>query len=165
MKGIMGKSLVYLALGGNLGDVEKTFQGAVSALEKGGLENIKTSPFYKTKPVGCEEGASPFLNGVLSGEWEGTGEELLNLCQKLEVEAGRPIDHPHWHSRTLDIDIILFGQKILSTPRLTVPHPLAHKRSFVLEPLTALAPEANFPNLQKTASQLWDELQKEENKK
>lgn len=158
----MAKTLVYLALGANLGEKEKTFQKAVSALEKGGLENIKISPFYETEPAGCEEGAPPFLNGVLSGEWEGTGEELLSLCQKQEAEAGRPADHPHWHSRTLDIDIILFGQETISTPILTVPHPLAHKRSFVLEPLAALAPEAYFPGLRKTAAQLWDELQKEE---
>lgn len=158
----MAKTLVYLALGANLGDVEKTFAKAIDRLAEEGLEKIRCSPFYETEPVGCEEGASPFLNGVLSGEWEGTGEELLSLCQKQEVEAGRPADHPHWHSRTLDIDIILFGKEILSTPRLTVPHPLAHKRSFVLEPLATLAPEAYFPNLQKTAAQLWDELQKEE---
>ena len=153
----MEKKKVFLALGSNLGDRKAAFRKALKGLKKGGLQAISLSPLHETEPEGCEDGAETFLNAVLSGFWEGTPQELLQLCQTLEEAAGRAKDHPHWHSRELDIDILLFGETILNTPHLTIPHPLAHTRSFVLQPLAELAPEIRFPTLGKTALQLWEE--------
>ena len=86
-------------------------------------------------------GTPAFLNGALSGLWSGTAEELLLLCQKIEAENGRPPDHAHYVSRTLDLDIILFGRQIIREPALTIPHPLAVHRSFVMTPLREIEPE------------------------
>ena len=82
----------------------------------------------------------------------------MKLCLKLEAEAGRPVDHPHWHSRILDLDLILFGDRILATEFLTVPHPRAHERLFVMVPLAEIAPEAVFPTLHRSASAILHSL-------
>jgi 2-amino-4-hydroxy-6-hydroxymethyldihydropteridine diphosphokinase len=144
-KGDVPPGFAILALGGNLGDVSSTFRKALESLTKTGFEVLKLSSFHKTAPVGCEEGAAEFLNAVLIGLWRGDASSLLSLCKRLEAEAGRPLEHPRWVSRPLDIDIVAFGPSILATPSLTLPHPLALKRTFVLEPLCEIAPEARLP--------------------
>ena len=70
----------------------------------------------------------------------------MRLCQEIELEAGRPADHSSRESRTLDLDIILFGDAVIDTPELKVPHPRAQIRRFVLEPLSELLPAARFPD-------------------
>ncbi|MGN0872754.1 MAG: 2-amino-4-hydroxy-6-hydroxymethyldihydropteridine diphosphokinase, partial [Victivallales bacterium] len=111
---------------------------------------------------GCEPGAPAFYNAVVRGRWAGSPEALLKLCLKLEAEAGRPADHPHWHSRILDLDLILFGDRILATEFLTVPHPRAHERLFVMVPLAEIAPEAVFPTLHQNASAILHSLDSRE---
>lgn len=86
-------------------------------------------------------GTPPFLNGAVSGLWDGTPGELLRLCQKIEAENGRPADHAHYVSRTLDLDIVLFGRQSIREPALTIPHPLAVRRAFVMTPLREIEPE------------------------
>ena len=86
-------------------------------------------------------GTAAFLNGAVSGHWAGTAGELLRLCQKIEAENGRPADHEHYVSRTLDLDIVLFGRRIVREPALTIPHPLAVHRAFVMTPLREIEPE------------------------
>ncbi len=137
----MAETRCVLAFGSNLGDSGETFRMAFARLEKGGFKLEKVSSFLQTKPVGCEPGAPDFLNGVLTGFWSGTPEELLVLCQSIEVALGRPSDHPKNHSRTLDLDIILFGQETRNTPELEIPHPRAAAREFVWKPLLEIAPE------------------------
>lgn len=149
---------VFLALGSNKGDPEAFFQLAVKGLTDGGFQVRKLSPLYKTAPVDCEEGVPPFLNAVLCGSWPDSPESLLKLCQQLERRAGRPEKHSSRQARELDLDIILFGKEILRTAELTVPHPRAFQRAFVLVPLHDVAPDAVFPDSGKTVAQLLSEL-------
>ncbi len=136
---------VALSLGGNLGDVEASFRRALTKLAERGFSLEKASSLYRTAPVGCEEGAPDFWNAAATGRWKGSPQELLAVCKELEREAGRPGEHPRWHSRTLDIDIVLFGDLELSSPSLRIPHPEARLRGFVLEPLAEIAGSWAFP--------------------
>ena len=85
--------------------------------------------------------------------WAGTAQELVAVCQKLERAAGRPERHSSREARTLDIDIILFGDAVSAAPELTLPHPRARKRRFVLEPLAEIAPDWRFPDTGNTILQ------------
>ena len=149
---------VFLAFGANKGDRETFCRFALDELKNGRFSIQKVSPLYETDPVDCEEGVPPFLNGVLQGVWKGSAEELLDLCQSIERQAGRPEKHSSRQSRELDLDIILFGQEIIRSERLTVPHPRASRRAFVLVPMNDIAPGARFPGLGKTVSELLREL-------
>lgn len=140
-----------LSLGGNMGDVEASFRMALQAFAAAGLEGLRVSSLYTTEPVGCEPGAADFLNAAAIGFWKGSPFELLALCKDLELRAGRPNIHPHWHSRPLDIDMILFGDLVLETEALILPHPEASKRRFVLDPLVEIAPGIIFPDSGETA--------------
>ena len=133
--------MVILSVGGNLGDVETTFSQAVSALEQGGFQVKRVSSPYRNPAVGCEAGAPDFVNWAVVGEWPGEPLALLDLAQAIEVALGRPADHPHWHSRTLDIDLIECNGVVCATPRLTLPHPRWRERDFVLVPLREVVPE------------------------
>ncbi len=110
-------------------------------LEHGGFRIRRVSSFLASEPVDMEEGTPPFLNAAVSGVWDSSPEELLDLCRKIEADCGRPNEHPHYVSRTLDLDIILFGHRKIHTDRLTIPHPKAKDRDFVLLPLREIAPE------------------------
>lgn len=145
---------VFLAIGSNKGNREAMISQALQGLRSGGFEVKALSPLYETSPVDCEEGTPSFLNGIVRGFWRETPESLLNLCQELERQAGRPEKHSSRQSRELDLDIILFGQEIIRTERLSVPHPRAAQRAFVLVPLHDLAPGTVFPDFGKTVSQL-----------
>jgi 2-amino-4-hydroxy-6-hydroxymethyldihydropteridine diphosphokinase len=136
---------IALSLGGNLGDVSAVFDQAICNLEDEGLCEIRRSSIYRTPPIGCASETPDFLNMCVTGMWEKTPEELLQLCKKLEVESGRPADHLPYSSRTLDMDIVLFGDMIISRESLTVPHPEVKKRFFVLIPLVELAPDWKYP--------------------
>lgn len=137
---------VALALGGNLGDVEDAFRKALELLAAGGVTGLVTAPVFVTAPVGCLPGTPDFRNSAATGFWSGTPEALLDLTQSIEVALGRPAGHGFHTSRTLDLDIILFGDRCIRTARLTVPHPEAARREFVLEPLAEIAPELRFPD-------------------
>ena len=92
---------------------------------------------------------------------EGSEEELLTLCQELERRAGRPAVHSSRESRVLDIDLILFGDRVRHDPRLTLPHPRAQQREFVLKPLAQIAPELRFPDSGRTVAECLQNLSKE----
>lgn len=143
----MSHNPVLLSFGGNLGEVAETFRTALLKLEHGGFRTLKTSVLFHNRAMGCEEGAPDFLNQSVLGNWDGEPLELLNLLQRIEVEAGRPADHPHWVSRPLDIDIVLMGDSVICSPRLTVPHPELSKRDFVLVPSAEIAPDMAVPGL------------------
>ncbi len=149
---------VFLALGSNKGDRALHLRTAVHALNGNGFLVRRVSSVYETDPVGCETGAAPFLNCVVRGSWNASPEALLDLCQTLEKESGRDPEHSHWVSRELDIDLILFGNDIIETDRLKIPHPLAHKRAFVMIPLHDIAPNVVFPNLRLSAEELLKDL-------
>ena len=137
----MHDTLCVIALGGNIGDVPAAFRRANESLSSAGFRIRRFSSLYTTEPVDCEPGAGAFVNAAMSGYWDGTPSELLALCQRIEAENGRPNAHPHHVSRTLDLDIILFGCETVSLPDLTVPHPEAARRGFVMDPLREIEPE------------------------
>lgn len=137
----MAETLCVIALGGNLGDVPAAFRRACEALSNAGFRIRRFSSPLRTAPVGCEPGAPVFTNAALSGFWDGTAHDLLRLCQKIEADNGRPNDHAHHVSRTLDLDIITFGRETVRLPDLTVPHPEATRRDFVMLPLREIEPE------------------------
>ena len=137
---------VAIMLGGNLGDSEKIFDSAVAGLADGGFEITGRSAIYRSAAVDCVAGTPDFSDQALTGRWSGTPEELLALCRKLERAAGRPEKHSSRESRTLDCDIIIFGDEVSAEPLLTLPHPRAKQRRFVLAPLAEIAPEWRFPD-------------------
>lgn len=134
-------SKIALALGGNIGSTEELFQQAVSLLTRNGVENIRLSPIIVTQPVDCPPGTPLFKNAALTATWNGSPQELLQLCQSIEIALGRPKEHGRNQSRTVDIDIITFDKQEINSPDLIIPHPRAAQRRFVLEPLAAIAPE------------------------
>lgn len=134
-------SKIALALGGNIGSTEELFQQAVNLLTRNGVENIRLSPIIVTQPVDCPPGTPLFKNAALTATWNGSPQELLQLCQSIEIALGRPKEHGRNQSRTVDIDIITFDEQEINSPDLIVPHPCAAQRRFVLEPLAAVAPE------------------------
>ena len=137
----MDGTLCVIALGGNLGDVPAAFRRACQSLSDAGFRIRRFSSLLRTAPVGCEPGAPEFTNAAVSGFWNGTSSELLRLCQRIEAENGRPNDHAYHVSRPLDLDIILFGRNVVSLPGLTIPHPEAARRDFVMIPVREIEPE------------------------
>ncbi|UKI34372.1 MAG: 2-amino-4-hydroxy-6-hydroxymethyldihydropteridine diphosphokinase [Lentisphaeria bacterium] len=92
-------------------------------LEANGVKAIRQSRLHRTAPVDCVPGTPEFSNAALTGEWSRSAETLLELTQRLEREAGRPACHSSRESRTLDLDLILFGERCSNSPVLTLPHP------------------------------------------
>ena len=119
---------------------------ALKKLEQGGFEIDKISPVFHSAAVDCVPGTPDFLDVAVTGFWAASARELLSLTQSIEISAGRPAQHSSRESRILDIDIILFGSENISTQNLTVPHPRAKLREFVLSPLCEIAPDRTFPD-------------------
>jgi len=135
----------YVGLGANLGDRERSLRAAVDALAAlDGIEVVAVSKLRETEPVGVGEQPG-FLNGVVALETTLSAREFLDRLLAVEQRFGR-VRVPGEHSpRTLDLDLLLYGDERIDEPGLTVPHPRLHERRFVLEPLAELAPEAVVP--------------------
>lgn len=135
----------YVGLGANLGDRERTLRAAVDALAaEDGIEVVGVSTLRDTDPVGVGEQPC-FLNGVVALDTTLAARELLDLLLVVEQRFGR-VRVPGEHGpRTLDLDLLLYGDEQIDEPGLTVPHPRIHERSFVLEPLAELAPGLLVP--------------------
>jgi 2-amino-4-hydroxy-6-hydroxymethyldihydropteridine diphosphokinase len=135
---------VVLALGSNLGDRVATLRSAVTALGRvDGLAVERVSPVVETDPVGGPAQES-YLNAVVTGRTTLPAQDLLAACQRIELDHDR-VRTIRWGPRTLDIDIIVFGTTVSADPQLTLPHPRAHQRAFVLEPWQQVDPEAALP--------------------
>ena len=132
---------VVLSIGANLGDAETMVHQTIHQLSQI-LKESKASRIYQTAPVGVED-QPEFFNAVVMGEWGGTADELREKTSKLEEAAGRERIQ-RWGARTLDIDIITFGDQVSDDPKLTLPHPRAHERLFVLIPWIELQPDAQL---------------------
>ena len=135
----------YVGLGANLGDRERTLREAVAALgDEEGIEVFAVSTLRETEPVGV--GEQPlFLNGAAAIDTTLEAGELLRRLLAVEQRFGR-IRVPGEHGpRTLDLDLLLYGDEQIETPGLTVPHPRLHERCFVLEPLAELDPGLVIP--------------------
>ena len=148
------KTFVALLLGGNIGETASVFDSAVADLERGGFEIAARSRNFITSPVDCVPGTPDFLNAAVTGFWTQSPRDLLKLTQSIERASGRPEKHSSSEARTLDIDIITFGDLILAEPNLIIPHPRAQQRRFVLEPLFSIAPDHRLPDSGQTPRQL-----------
>jgi 2-amino-4-hydroxy-6-hydroxymethyldihydropteridine diphosphokinase len=148
---------VAIALGSNLGDREAHLAFGLSALP-GFITNLEQSSWHDTTPVGVSPDQPRYLNGVVIGETSLTARELLENLLAIEREAGRLRETP-MAPRTLDLDLILFGEERIEEPGLVVPHPRFRERLFVLEPLAEVAPGWIDPATGKTISALLRELQ------
>lgn len=146
---------VYIGLGSNLGDKSEALRKAVSMLGKAGRITAVSS-FYSTEPIGYPD-QEEFVNAVVELETELSPLALLAACHVIEDELGRR-RIVHWGPRTIDLDILLYGDQKIDTGELTVPHPLMAERRFVLVPLCEIAPRAVHPVLRKTAEQLLRKL-------
>ena len=132
MKGI-------IALGSNIGEPRENLDLAIALLREA-TEVIKVSSYYVTKPVGYEDQPN-FVNAVCIIESELPAIELLNMLHGIEKAMGRERTIK-WGPRTIDLDIIQYGSLLSNSPELTLPHPRAHERKFVLEPWLEIEPEA-----------------------
>ncbi|HEX3921183.1 MAG TPA: 2-amino-4-hydroxy-6-hydroxymethyldihydropteridine diphosphokinase [Streptosporangiaceae bacterium] len=151
--GKVGGTPVVLALGSNLGDRLANLQGGVDALAAGpGLRDVAVSPVYQTAPVGGPD-QPDYLNAVLVAATTLPARAILDRGQAAEA-ALRRVRTVRWGPRTLDVDIIVYGDEISDDPELTLPHPRAHERAFVLAPWHDLAPDAVIPGRGRVADLL-----------
>lgn len=153
----------YIALGSNLGDRELNLLRAVSELGRlPGCRVTALSRFYETSPVGMPAETPPFLNGALRVTTEFTPRALLGELQRIEREVFGRAASPTAISRRMDLDLLLFGQLVLTEPDLTVPHPRMAKRRFVLQPLAEIAAAVVEPVSGRTIGDLLAGLQSDE---
>jgi 2-amino-4-hydroxy-6-hydroxymethyldihydropteridine diphosphokinase len=146
---------VYLSLGSNVGDRAANLRTAINRVSSLG-DVMAVSSFYETEPV--EFAAQPwFLNCAVELDTEKMPKQLLAGILDIEREMGRRRVQKKG-PRTLDIDILLFGNSIIQTKALTIPHPAMQERRFVLEPLAEIAPEARHPVIKRTVRELRDAL-------
>lgn len=145
----------YLSLGSNVGDRAANLNTAIDRLRAFG-EVVAVSSFYETEPV--EFTAQPwFLNCAVTLNTDATPKQLLTVIVDIEQQLGRRRAQQKG-PRTIDIDILLFGDQIVDDPGLTIPHPALHERRFVLEPLVEIAPGARHPVFKQTIRELRDAL-------
>ena len=148
-------SAVYLGLGSNLGDRQQNLQTAVDELGKI-IKLTAASAVYETPPWGVTDQPA-FLNACVRGETELEAEALLDEIKQIEQTVGRTKTY-RWGPREIDIDILFYGDEIISSQRLTIPHPRLHERDFVLVPLNDIAPGIIHPKLGQTLTQMLNQF-------
>ena len=146
--------LVHLGLGSNLGNRQDTLKQACVELESLPLLQFSVSPIYESAPL-LKMLQPKYLNMVVCGLTELSPLELLKKCQQIENRLGRVRDE-HWGSRTIDIDILAYGEECIDAEILKIPHPEMEKRSFVLVPLLELSPEWVHPQTGTGIRILWE---------
>ena len=156
-------AIVYLSLGSNKGDRIGYVQQATSLLGAvDGINIIRTSAFYETEPWNMNS-ATWFVNAVVEIKTTLTPKELLTQCQRIEKQLGR--EHkpqPLYEDRTIDIDILFYNNDIINEPDLIIPHKYVHLRAFTLVPMLELNSEFKHPLLNKTISELHNDLENPE---
>jgi 2-amino-4-hydroxy-6-hydroxymethyldihydropteridine diphosphokinase len=155
--------IVYIGIGSNLGDRRNNCLRAIALLGTGGVKVLKRSSSHETEPWGVKE-QPRFLNMAVEAETDMTPRELLSLLKKIEDRMGRTRT-VKWGPRTIDLDILFYGNIIIREPDLEIPHPLMHTRNFVLEPLREIAPQKVHPLLHRTVAELTAELGREKKRR
>lgn len=153
-------SFAYIALGSNLGDKEKNLRRALLLLTQQGVEVVRVSSFLSTEPYGVTD-QPQFLNAVACVRTSLAPLALLDVLLATELAMGR-VRLRHWGERNIDLDLLLYEDVVLDTPRLRLPHPDMQNRDFVLLPLAEIAPELKHPTLQKTICELKKDLMNRE---
>lgn len=143
----------YIGLGSNLENPVAQLDRAIDALKKhDDLKNLRVSSIYGSKPVGPQD-QPDYINAIASFDTALSPIELLDLLQSIE-QSQRRVRERHWGPRTLDLDLLLYGQQTIQLPRLTVPHPFMLERGFVIKPLSDLAPDMLLANGKTVTEQL-----------
>ncbi|HOA34887.1 MAG TPA: 2-amino-4-hydroxy-6-hydroxymethyldihydropteridine diphosphokinase [Bacillota bacterium] len=142
----------FIGLGSNLGDRMGYLREALTRLEQEPVRLGKVSPLYETEPVGGPL-QGPYLNACATFETALSPVSLLRRLQQIETALGR-VRRERWGPRTVDLDLLVYGNVIMRTPSLELPHPRLAERDFVLQPLKDIAPELLIPGTGKTVSQL-----------
>ncbi|HLK18044.1 MAG TPA: 2-amino-4-hydroxy-6-hydroxymethyldihydropteridine diphosphokinase [Bryobacteraceae bacterium] len=146
----------YLSLGSNLGDRESYLEQAIARLEAGGARVVRRSAVYETEPQDYLD-QPRFLNMAVEVETDLAPRELLALIQSIESALGRQRTIPKG-PRTIDLDILFYGDIVMTTAELEIPHPRIAQRRFVLDPLAEIAPELRHPVTHQTAGEMLAEL-------
>lgn len=146
---------LYLGLGANLGQREKTLQRAIERIQETIGPIVARSSFHYSEPWGFSSD-NAFLNACLIAETDLDARTCLRLTQNIEKELGRTMktENAQYHDRLIDIDILFYDNLILNEKDLTIPHPLLHQREFVLKPLNEIAGNFKHPILQKSITEL-----------
>ena len=138
---------VYISIGSNLGDKRANCEYGIHTLNQSSHTTLQAqSPFYRTEPVDYLD-QDWFVNAVIQVNTRLEPLELLNELQAIQTSAGREQDHIRFGPRILDLDILLYDDVILTTPKLEIPHPRLHKRRFVLQPICDIDPKIIHPIL------------------
>jgi 2-amino-4-hydroxy-6-hydroxymethyldihydropteridine diphosphokinase len=149
-----------VALGSNLSDRLENLHAARRQIIE--LDEVQppvlSSGVYETEPIDCEPGASRFLNAVVEFDYEGEPIHLLEQLGRIEESLGRKRNHPKNVSRTIDIDLLYYGDRSIDNERLQLPHPRMHLRKFVLQPLADIRSELILPGQTRTVRELLAEL-------
>lgn len=152
----------YLSLGSNLGDREKYLESAIKEINQLPYVNLlSTSQVYETEPESGNEEEPHYLNQCCAVETALPPEELFYLILEIEKKLGRSTKGDR-QPRTIDIDIVLYGNEVVLNDDLTIPHPLMHERMFIMMPLADIAPDVVHPILGKTITELLEDLMEEE---
>lgn len=153
-------TIIFIGLGSNLEDKIKNCERAVYFLaEHPDMTIIKVSKWYKSRAMTLSGETHPdFINGAVQAETPLSPLELIHYCKTVEYELGRKPADKLWQPRIIDIDLLFYGDTIIKTNTVTIPHPSLHERIFVLKPLNELMPQWVHPVLNKTVEQLFQSV-------
>jgi 2-amino-4-hydroxy-6-hydroxymethyldihydropteridine diphosphokinase len=155
----MKSTIVLIMLGGNLGDTQSLFEKAKIQLMHLCGTIKKQSELYRTEPWGISAVPLPFLNQVVEIETKLEAESLLSVLLNIEINLGRKRNAILNEPRTIDLDILYFGNEMIDQPNLQIPHPRMHLRRFVLEPLAEKWPQWVHPKMKRSNLELWKDLE------